>query len=658
MTDFNYLDHTFTPYRQLSKDERDNLGLNLSMPRIDGLMGWSYDDFYAAAKKADKENETVDLFFCDGYCVIPCGGALFNFSAPELPEHCVRTKRRSVDAAAFRNLLAIVDGTGTEGFYPTPEPVAKLMASAVDWKFVYSVLEPSAGKGDLIYYGIKGLEEVKQASHDWTYFERDKLDIDAIEINPDLRAILRDKGYRVVYDDFLDFNTFKRYDLIMMNPPFADGDRHLMKALDMQKRTGGQVVCLLNAATVQNPYTAYRKELMKVLDEYDAEIAYLEQSFEDAERPTDVSIALIKVHIPAPEAGRSEIYDKLHEAAAPEDEQDVDVADLAPADFFERIVREYQVELSAGMELIRLYRAMEPHILASVPTMLDESQRKYNSPILKLTCGESSSLDINSYVELTRSKYWAALLHNPKLTGKLTSALQEKYKKMLRELTHYEFDLYNIRRIAAEMNAELTIGVEDSIMALFEQLTVKHTYDKSVNNDNVHYYNGWCSNSAYKVNTKVVIPSYGIFTDWKWSRDTFRVYEAYNHLADIEKALNYLDGNMTAEVDLHRVLSIANDGGVTRNIKCKFFDVTFYKKGTTHIKFTCPELLEKFNIYASRKRGWLPPCYGRTRYADLNTEEKAVVDSFQGEEAYEKVVAASGYYLADPTQVAALPAAV
>lgn len=46
-------------------------------------------------------------------------------------------------------------------------------------------------------------------------------------------------------------------------------------------------------------------------------------------------------------------------------------------------------------------------------------------------------------------------------------------------------------------------------------------------------------------------------------------------------------------------------------------------------------LLEKFNIYASQKKKWLPPNYGKTVYEDMSAKEQAVIDDFQGKEAYD-----------------------
>ena len=94
-----------------------------------------------------------------------------------------------------------------------------------------------------------------------------------------------------------------------------------------------------------------------------------------------------------------------------------------------------------------------------------------------------------------------------------------------------------------------------------------------------------------------------------------------------------------------KALQFAEEYGETKNIQLKYFTVTFFKKGTCHITFTNEELLKKFNIFGSQKKGWLPPSYGKKAYQDMSTEEKAVVNAFDGEEEYNKVVANQKYYL-------------
>lgn len=45
-------------------------------------------------------------------------------------------------------------------------------------------------------------------------------------------------------------------------------------------------------------------------------------------------------------------------------------------------------------------------------------------------------------------------------------------------------------------------------------------------------------------------------------------------------------------------------------------------------------------------KGRLPPAYGKKSYKDMTAEEKEVIDGFQGEQAYNEVMAKSNYYLA------------
>jgi len=101
-------------------------------------------------------------------------------------------------------------------FYPTPEPLIDRMLSGLDFEMIKSILEPSAGKGNIVE---KIKEKEKIYSTPYNHF---KFDIDCIEIEQNLQYILKGKNYRVVYNDFLTYNTMKEYDLIVMNPPFGN----------------------------------------------------------------------------------------------------------------------------------------------------------------------------------------------------------------------------------------------------------------------------------------------------------------------------------------------------------------------------------------------------------------------------------------------------
>jgi Domain of unknown function (DUF4942) len=114
------------------------------------------------------------------------------------------------------------------------------------------------------------------------------------------------------------------------------------------------------------------------------------------------------------------------------------------------------------------------------------------------------------------------------------------------------------------------------------------------------------------------------------------------------KVFNYLAGS---QVNVHflvgKRIEEANQTGVFSNIDLRYFETTFYKKGTCHIKFKDQKLLDKLNIYGSQRKGWLPPSYGKKQYEEMEPEEKAVIDEFQGKDKYEEVMKESAYYIVD-----------
>lgn len=553
------------------------------------------------------------------------------------------------------NLMQIVENEQTSEFYPTPESLVKKMLDGIDWNCIGTILEPSAGKGDI-------LREIAREEHKYRCGK--DFDVDCIEIDPNLRQILKynfsaerqnqfdrwedeeyntffDNGIHIVHDDFLTYNPFKHYDLVIMNPPFSNGDKHLLKALQMQEK-GGNIICLLNAETIKNPYTETRRELLKQLEKHNAIIEYIDNAFMSAERKTGVEVALIKVAIESV-SEESEIYNRMKEAERVED-FNPEATELEVTDYIKAAVNQFNVEVKSGLELIRQYKALVPYMQNSFD---DDSFSK--KPILRLVNNYDRSyydcVPINDYLKDVRLKYWRALLSNPKFTGKLTSTLQDEYRKKVDRLKNYDFSEFNIYTLSAEMNAQIKTGIETEIVKMFDRLTETHSYYPEFSK-NRHYYNGWKTNSAYAINKKVILPCYGVFSEWS---DRVDCYSARKVLEDIERILNFLDGNMTAEVNSWDILEIHFATGNTKNIPLKYFKATFYKKGTVHLTFTCPELIRRFNIYAAQNKQWLPPSYGKKAYKDMNTEEKAVIDSFQGEQSYNEIMEKSNYYLAPVT---------
>lgn len=526
-------------------------------------------------------------------------------------------------------------------FYPTPQPLIEKMLEGVDWKMIHTVLEPSAGNGNI----VEGLKKQESFNNKW--YTTIKLNIDCIESDANLRAILKDKGFRVVHDDFLSYDTMKEYDLIIMNPPFSNGCKHLLKALEMQQRNGGAIICLLNVDTLKNAFTNERMLLNRMLEEYHADIQYIPDAFIDAERKTTVETALIKLKLPKV-SRESFIFDGLKKAKEQKEYRcGIENTQVAENDFLKVIVEQYKMEVEAGVKLIKEYYAMYPHIMCQFDKDKKTGETiQTGGCVLNLSIGRNHA-STNEYIREIRGKYWSALFQNPNFIGRLTNNLQREYYNKVETLKDYEFSLYNIYELKIDMSKKVMKGIEDTILSLFDEFSHKYSYYDETSK-NIHYYNGWKTNKAWIINQKVVIPLNG-WKDMEYSWGGFRPTnrDVESKLMDIEKCFNYLDGGLTESIDLAQSLQAAEKDEKSKNIVLKYFNVTFYKKGTCHITFKNPELLKKFNIFGSQHKGWLPPSYGKKKYHNMSTEEKAVVDDFEGEAEYNKVMCNSDYYLAD-----------
>jgi hypothetical protein len=529
-------------------------------------------------------------------------------------------------------------------FFPTPPKLISLMLAGIEFNEITTVLEPSAGKGDIAAKIAARLQCAGRHHYRYRGDEDRKDAIDCIEIADDLQHTLKGAGFRLVHDDFLTYHTRKHYDLIVMNPPFSDGDRHLLKALDLAQY-GGRVRCLLNAETIRNPYTFERKTLVKKLEDLGATITFHAGEFSQAERPTDVEVALVSVTIPD-NVPDSIILDDLREAQNAEAVRRGQPADMVSRDFVEAIVARYRFEVDAGVRLIHEYRKIRPHLLESL-------RGESASPLLHLTIDDRkvrSDDTLNGYVRLTRLKYWEALFQAPQFVGQLTTNLQRELAAKVEALAEYEFSRVNILSIQRDLSKQTIASIEETIIAEFDRLSRQHHWDKD--SANIHYYNGWATNKSWKINEKVIMPGHPWDTIW----DKWRFENCASELADLEKCLTFLNGGLPPEISISAALTRAQALQQSSNITASFFSVTCYKKGTLHIRFLREDLLDRLNRFGGQRKQWLPPSYGKRKYADMDQQERAAVDSFEGQESYARVVADPAKYIIEPTSMLQLAA--
>lgn len=120
--------------------------------------------------------------------------------------------------------------------FPTPPGLARRMVELAEPLTGYSILEPSAGTGNIA-------REIKKAGHE----------CECIELNYTAAEYLKKQGYFVTCADFLEWTPAPAcvtYDRIIMNPPFshaADID-HVTHAWNLLT-PGGRIIAIMSAGT-------------------------------------------------------------------------------------------------------------------------------------------------------------------------------------------------------------------------------------------------------------------------------------------------------------------------------------------------------------------------------------------------------------------------
>jgi hypothetical protein len=189
-----------------------------------------------------------------------------------VPDRAAEEKRRELETKA-RSLVGQIPG-----YFPTPRPVVERMIALARLQAGETVLEPEAGSGNIA-------EPVRDHG----------AEVDTVEWNYSLRELLTIKGFPVIGDDFLEMTpNGKRYDVVLMNPPFekkADID-HIRHAVNFLKE-GGRLVSVMGAGAFHNSDTKSRefRDWLSAVGGYDEELPA--GSF--AESGTGVSARLVVI---------------------------------------------------------------------------------------------------------------------------------------------------------------------------------------------------------------------------------------------------------------------------------------------------------------------------------------------------------------------------
>ena len=506
--------------------------------------------------------------------------------------------------------------------YPTPEWLVKKMLSKVDFrnKQVKNILEPSAGLGNII--DVINSDINRHSSYN----------VCAIEIDNKCRNVLLSKNVKVIDSDFLAYNGLEQFDLIIANFPFSDGDKHLHKALDVL--FSGQIVCLLNAETIKNPYSNSRKDLVSKLNKLDAIIEYIQNAFSDADRKTNVETALI--YISKIRDVETEIFNDI--SSSEDNFEDLKESfEVATKDNIGNIVKRYnQDKETVTAQIMDFYRnhkkASKYLALAVIGEDIQRHSQNVKQDTKELT--EIMKDKLNYFVTKLKRDYWLEAMQLDEVKSRLTSQKKQELSSELNKYCNMDFTENNIKIFIDNLIANYPKMIDEAIDYMFDKFTQYAFRDgRNVNNEyskNIHLFSGWKTNTAYKVNKKIILPFSAKYGNRLYS-------DKIDYLNDIDMVFNYFDdkgleNNLLEYTEPNRYkqnISTTNTAeivqgylyqGKTKNIPTRYFNITFYLKGTMHLAFVSQEMLRRFNIYVAKKRNWLPSDYSYTEKRDTRVD--------------------------------------
>lgn len=474
-------------------------------------------------------------------------------------------------------------------WFPTPPALARRAWDKFQNKSITRLLEPSAGRGDLLLRERVGRDC-------WS-----RVKVDCIEIDMRHHPTLRECGFTVVGMDFLLSQNLAHYSHIIMNPPFSNGAAHVLRA--WHGLFDGEIVAILNAETVRNPFSAERQELIRLINERGS-VEYIEHAFRDAERATDVEVALVHLHKTGETSDLVARWVDGLRAAAPVDDEDgwdgrQQVA--LPRAEVENLVIAFNAAVDAARESI-IVDQRKTYYTALLGQSMAEVQGDCGGEKLAAYTGQIQ-VDLGAAIHDLRERAWTAVLRRSSLTDKLSSRAQERVQAEFAKISQFEFtaaNIYSFMLGVIESQGQIQIEMACDV---FDIITRYHS-------DNRVWYRGWKSNDSHRTAgmrvkcKRFVLPCRG----WRGMSGQ-PGHDFMSILLDIDKVFCMLDGKAAPMVGLARIFDKEWERlRAAERVSTDYFDIRFYVGiGTVHFYPKRQDLMDRFNRVVGHHRQWLPP---------------------------------------------------
>lgn len=467
-------------------------------------------------------------------------------------------------------------------FYPTPEEAFYLMIQNTNLKN-RTILDPSAGKGDLLRYASRYNKNQKYA----------------YEIEPELRSITQNNGHRILGNDFLEATgkDISNIDLILMNPPFSVGDKHIIHAWNIAP-DGCEIIALCNTKTLENLHSKYRMRLQTIIHN-NGVTKNLGSVFIDAERKTNVEVSLIHLFKPKK---TGEFDYSMFFLTDEEEEQLGGTPGLMSYNEIRAIVNNYVASIKKFEEIEKTINQIN-----KIGASLGFSE--YDN--LECTFGDKKGfISVHEYARELQKLAWKKLIERFGLKKYFTSKVNERLDKMINSQIKIPFTMKNIYVLIDIIFQTREQNLNEALAGAVDSFT-RHTHKNRFNVE------GWKTNSGHMLNKKFIINSM-VNTDFGFRiphgglasenmDDLLKVLcnltgVNYNHIPHITF---WLDGDKKTNTwyQLKTNPVVDKEGKVIRPSKPIFLEYKFFLKGTMHVKFIDDKVWELLNRSYAKVKG-------------------------------------------------------
>ena len=462
-------------------------------------------------------------------------------------------------------------------FYPTPREIIFEMLENVSIENK-TVLEPSAGKGDII-------DELYNLGAKNVLF---------CENNEDLQKISKTKG-TFLKDDFLTVKPedVSHIDLIVMNPPFSADEKHISHAYNIAPN-GCTIIALCNAQTIENAYSMSRKELKSIIDLHGS-FKNLKDCFLNSERKTSVEIGLIKILKPGAN------YSTEFEGFFLEDEEEPQGDGIMSYNIVRDLVNRYVESIKIFDRQLEEAKRMNALTSGYFGTNIGLSLTEKEAPITRA-----------EFKKQMQKSGWNFIFNKMNLQKHTTTQLRSDINKFVEEQTEIPFNMRNIYKMLALVVATTGQRMDKAIEEVFDKVTMHH-------HENRFGVKGWKTNENYVLNQKFIIPHI-CYQDQRWFKGESKIQMEYRPdiLEDMLKAICYITGDNydSFETLYNTARRPVNEYGKWFN--WAYFKVKCFKVGTCHFEFLDRELWARFNQRVAKIKGF--PLYEKA--PDKRTEKQ------------------------------------